>query len=81
MGVGSPVSGFVGDKGGEAYLKLKYGYSSDELKSYNNSIHDYDLFSKYMVNSVRRLNQFYADSVSLYSLEEKRKKTTKTKMD
>jgi predicted aminopeptidase len=62
----------IGDKGGEFYLRTKYGENSKEVKDYVNRIGDYETFAGYMVSSVEELNSFYQDSLSLFSLDEKR---------
>lgn len=50
---------FIGNKGAQKYLRLKFGENSSEYKSYINHQHDSQLFTGYIVNATGRLDSLY----------------------
>ncbi len=61
---------FIGDKGAERFLKFRFGEHSKQLKDYHIFLSDMDLFSRFMVQSAKKLQLFYKD-ISALNFEQK----------
>ncbi len=70
------LASFIGDKGAEEFLKIKYGEHSKERRNYNQSKHDEQIYKNYMLNGTNRLDSLY-NSFTMHDLEQikKRKKS------
>jgi len=70
------LASFIGDKGAEEFLKIRYGVYSKELRNYNQSKHDEQIYKNYMLKSTARLDSLY-NSFTMHDSEQikKRKKS------
>ena len=50
---------FIGEKGAERFLLMKYGMNSEEYKKYKGYLSDEIIYSEYMMSSANRLDSLY----------------------
>jgi predicted aminopeptidase len=68
------LASVCGEQGAIQFLRSTYGDSSAEMKDYIYFKEDYDVFSKYMIGSSRKLDSLYSavkDSIVLYKAKAK----------
>ena len=65
---------FIGNKGAEQFLTLKYGPRSEELKKYVQQMHDRELFANHVITYYHKLDSLYSSLDANYS------KTIKNRM-
>lgn len=53
------LASFIGDKGAEAFLNIKYGKNSEEYKEYENYKSDDKKFSDHILNGAKLLDSLY----------------------
>lgn len=49
----------VGEEGAQLFLKNHFGENSEELISYQNDLHDEEIYGRYMVDACAKLDSFY----------------------
>jgi len=54
------LASFIGEKGAEIFLKMKYGENSAELSDYKTELIDENRFSDYMLYSASQLDSLYS---------------------
>ena len=67
------LASFVGEKGAEKFLLMKFGKHSEEITNYKSNLADEKVFEKYLFNSTQQLKILY-QSISQESDEIKLKK-------
>ncbi len=66
------LASFIGDKGAEEFLKIRYGEHSKELRNYNQSKLDEKIYKNYMLKATKRLDSLY-NSFTVHDSEQIRK--------
>jgi predicted aminopeptidase len=71
------LASFIGDKGAEKFLVVKFGEKSKQLIAYEQNKTDEKIFNDYILKGVKRLDSLYSSDIEHQSIEVKKEKKNK----